>query len=110
MAMTEDLTAFFNTDEFAVQTTLAGVVVRGIFDNANVLSEVGGAGMASTQPTLTLPTADLPGSVITSLQEYIYEPTSAMDLLMAINLTTYKVVAHEPDGTGISVLLLEVAA
>lgn len=110
MAMTEDLSAFFNPSEFAVQTTLAGVAVRGIFDNAYQLAEVGGAGMACTQPTLTLPTAEVPERVITTLREYIYEPTNPIDLLMEVNGTTYKVVAHEPDGTGVSVLLLEVAA
>lgn len=96
MAMTEDLTAFFSTAEFAVQTTLAGVVVRGIFDNAYVLADVGGAGMACTQPTLTLSTASVPASPV--------------GLPLVVGSAQYLITAHEPDGTGISVLLLEAAA
>ena len=106
MAFVEDLTAFFNADEFAVQTTLAGVVVRGIFDNAYQLADVGGAGMAGTQPTLTLPTAQIPPVVIDWFRHYA-EPFDPSDLHLQIAGATYKAVAHEPDGTGVSLLLLE---
>lgn len=106
MAMTEDLTAFFSAAEFAVQTTLAGVVVRGIFDNAYQLADVGGAGMDSTQPTLTLPTAQIPPVVRDWFLHYA-EPFDLADLQMQIAGATYKAVAHEPDGTGVSLLLLE---
>lgn len=106
MAFVEDLTAFFNADEFAVQTTLAGVTVRGIFDNAYALADVGGAGMASTQPTLTLPTAQIP-LIVLDWFRYYATPFDPADLQMQIAGATYKVVAHEPDGTGVSLLLLE---
>ena len=106
MAFTEDFTAFFNTDEFAVSTTLAGVVVRGIFDNAYALGDVGGSGMASSQPTFTLPTASVPPRVIDWFR-YFNEPFDPLNLRVDINGTAYQVVAHEPDGTGISVLVLQ---
>ena len=89
-----------------VETTLAGQVVRGIFDNAYQLADVGGAGMASTQPTLTLPTAQIPPVVIDWFRHYA-EPFDPADLHMQIAGATYKAVAHEPDGTGVSLLLLE---
>jgi len=89
-----------------VETTLAGVVVRGIFDNAYALADVGGAGMASTQPTLTLPTAQIPPVVIDWFRHYA-EPFDLADLQLQIAGGTYKAVAHEPDGAGVSLLLLE---
>lgn len=89
-----------------VETTLAGVVVPGIFDNAYQLADVGGAGMAGTQPTLTLPTALIPPIVLDWFRFYA-EPFDPADLVMQLNGAAYKVVAHEPDGTGVSLLLLE---
>lgn len=107
MAMLEDLTVFFSADEFAVQTVLAGVEIQGIFDSAYTLADVGGVGMAGTQPSLTLPTASIPAYVVDWFL-YFPDPFNALDLLMTINGTVYKAVAHEPNGTGISVLWLEV--
>jgi hypothetical protein len=109
MAFVEDLTVFFNTAEFAISTTLAGVAVQGIFDNSYVQGDVGGAGMASSQPTLTLPTASVPPRVIDWFR-YFNEPFDPVDLRMAINGTVYQIVAHEPDGQGVSILVLEKVA
>lgn len=93
MAMVEDLTAFFQLADFAVDATLAGLPVVGIFDLAYQLGNVGGTGMASTAPVFTLSTASVPASPI--------------GLTMVVNLISYIVAAHEPDGTGISLLMLE---
>ena len=79
--------------DFGVDATLAGQAVRGIFDNGFSLGDVGMAGMAGTQPVLTLPTASVPAS-----------PVGAAAV---VNTVSYVVAAHEPDGTGISRLLLE---
>lgn len=95
MAFTEDLTAFFSTDEFASDATLGGVAVRGIFDKAYQLADVGGAGMTSTQPVFTLPSSSVPASVT--------------GLPLVIGGATYTVVLSEPDGTGVTQLLLEKA-
>lgn len=92
--MVEDFAPFFA--DFAVQAVVGGVSVRGIFDNAYALGAVGLAGVSATQPTLTVPTAALPG-----------EPVGQA---ATIGAADYTVVAHEPDGTGLSRLLLEEAA
>lgn len=91
---TENLDTFFG--EFGSDATLAGVPVRGVFDNASALGAVGFSGMAGTQPTYTLPTASITGE--------------AVGQTMVINAATYTVAAHEPDGTGVSRLFLEVAS
>ena len=92
----EDTTAFFDTTTgFAQAATVGGASVAVIFDNANALGSVGPFGMASTQPSVTLPTAQVPATPV---------GTSVV-----VGATTYLVAAHEPDGTGISRLILELA-
>jgi hypothetical protein len=92
---TEDLTAFLNPAEFATSVSVGGVLVSAIYDNGYALGNVGGFGMASTQPTLTLATANVPASP---------EGQAAV-----VNGVAYVVASHEPDGTGVSRLLLEKA-
>jgi hypothetical protein len=96
MAFVENLVPFFSTAEFAVDATLNGVAVRGIFDSAYQLGDVGSSGMASTAPVLTLATTDV--------------PSSPVGKSVVVNSISYVVSAHEPDGTGVSLLLLERAA
>lgn len=96
MAFPEDLTPFFNVDDFAVATTLNGAPVKAIFDNNYELGSVGPFGMSGTQPMLTLSTADV--------------PTDPIGKSAVVNGKTYIVAVHQPDGTGVSQLLLEVAA
>ena len=92
----EDLTAFFDaTNGFAQAVTINGSSVSAIFDNANALGSVGPYGVASTQPTLTLPTISVPANPV--------------GLSAVVDAVTYLVAAHEPDGTGVSRLLLEAA-
>ena len=75
--------------------TLAGVpIVRAIFDAAYQLAELSESGMATTAPVLTLPTASVPANVV--------------GLAVVVNGKSFTVVAHEPDGTGISLLMLQV--
>lgn len=96
MAMTEDFTAFFNPAEFAKSVTVGGVAVSAIFDNGYALGSVGLLGMASSQPGITLSTASVPASPV--------------GLPVVVGSAQYLVAAHEPDGTGVSRLLLESAA
>ena len=92
----EDTTAFFDTTTgFAQTATVGGASVAVIFDNASSLGSVGPYGMASTQPSITLPTAQV--------------PSTPVGTTVVVGATTYLVAAHEPDGTGISRLLLESA-
>ena len=90
---TEDLSAFFNTAEFAQPCTLNGAAVSAIFDNGYSVGNVGILGMASSEPTLMLTTASVPASPI--------------GLPVVVNGTNYLVAQHEPDGTGVSRLVLE---
>lgn len=92
---TEDLSAFMNVAEFATTVTLNGVPVSAIFDAAYALGSVGEYGMASSQPMLTLATADVPAAPVGQA--------------VVANGVNYLVAAHEPDGTGLSRLLLEKA-
>ena len=92
---TEDFSAFMNTAEFATSVTLNGVVVPAIFDAAYALGSVGAYGMASNQPALTLASVDVPASPVGKTA--------------VANGVSYTVASHEPDGTGVSRLLLEVA-
>ena len=87
----EDFSAFLT--DFGVSCTVAGQAVQAIFDNGFALGDVGMAGMAGTQPVLTVPTASVPASPVGSAA--------------VVNATNYEVAAHEPDGTGMSRLLLE---
>lgn len=78
-----------------------GAAVPVLFDNAYARADVGGLGMESTQPAVTLATASVPASprgkpvVVTSSVHGVLE---------------FTIARHEPDGTGMSVLLLEEAA
>lgn len=89
----EDLSPFFG--DLAVDATLNGAAVRGIFDAAYSAGEVGPMGIASTQPMLTLPTSSVPDS-----------PVGKTAVVSGVN---YLIAAHEPDGTGLSTLMLELA-
>lgn len=91
---TEDLSIFFG--EFGTSAALAGQSVLGVFDNASALGAAGFVGMAGTQPVFTLPTASITGE--------------AVGQSLVIGAATYTVAAHEPDGTGVSRLILETAA
>ncbi len=88
----EDLSPFFSTTEFADDAMLNGILVRGIFERK--YAEAGaGMGMSSTVPAFTLSTFDV--------------PIDPVGKLLVINSITYAVAVHEPDGTGLSVLILE---
>ena len=77
--------------------------VSGIFDNASALGSVGPYGMASFAPIFTLASASVPPNAI-GLKLVIGEDTETTDAV------TYTIVGTEPDGTGITRLILELAA
>lgn len=85
----EDLATFFTEAVFGSAATLDGVAVKGIFDNAYI--DV--MGIASRSPTFTLPTASVGASTQTSV--------------LVVGGTTYRVTSLQPDGTGVTTLLLE---
>ena len=97
MNFAADMSAFFNPKDFGSSAlTLGGVAVAGIFDAAYQLGDVGGMGMASTGPVITLATAQVPANPV--------------GVAAVVDGVAYTVAAHEPDGTGVSRLLLERAA
>ena len=89
-----------------VTATLIDREVSGIFDDDFDLAAVGLAGMASSRPVWTVPTFKIPPQIANWFL-YFTEPFNALDLNVTLNDTIYKIVAHEPDGTGISRLILE---
>ncbi len=92
MAFAEDLSLFLDADEHAVTVTLDGVQVTGIFERPYL--EV--AGMASTGPAFRCATAAAIGTV--------------QGDTLVFNGDTYEVASVQPDGTGLTRLLLELAS
>ena len=92
MSFVEDLTPFFA--DFGVDATVGGVVVRAIYDEPGIVSPLGGRGSASTQPQITVPSAGLPAS--------LHGAAATVP-----GKGSFTVAAAEPDGTGVTVLLLE---
>ena len=90
----EDFAQFFREAEFSVPVTLpGGSVVQGIFDNGYAQGAVGAAGMATSQPMLTLPSASVPANPV--------------GLVVVVGGVSYTIAQREPDGTGLDVLMLE---
>lgn len=92
MAFTEDLTEFFDTDDFAVPATIGAATVYGIFDNA-YYGIPGEAPITGTQPMFMAASSDLSAVVAGTT--------------LVINSVTYTATgpAHA-DGTGVSVVTL----
>lgn len=80
--------------DFAVDVLVAGVSARGIFDNPSATS-TGGLGLATTSPKLTLPTSLVPAD------------WSGKPVVIAKTSEAFTITDHEPDGTGMSTLILE---
>jgi len=83
-----DLLALFDLDDFAVQVTLNGTTIRAIVDYDDV--EV--MGDFNRWPVLTVRTSDLDA-----------DPHGDS---VVLNGTTYTIVNVDPDGTGVSRLVL----
>lgn len=95
MAFTEDLTPFFDTDDFAVAATYnVSTTVNGIFDNG--FSAAGAdPGVEGSLPSFTCRSADV--------------PSAAHGDTLVISSVSYTVVGVHPDGTGVVVLALSEA-
>lgn len=86
--MDGDLDAMLSTDEFAVVATVGGVTMNGIFDRP-YRETLDTAGYA---PVLWVRTSDASAAVYGSA--------------VTVNATSYTVAAVEPDGTGVTALVL----
>lgn len=96
----------------AVATFASGEQVSGIFDDAHARGDVGMLSMADSRPTFTLLTADIPPAVRNWFVLYVNpdlsdEEPDAVDLRLVLRSATYRVTEHEPDGTGMSTLVLK---
>jgi hypothetical protein len=93
MPFVEDLAAFFA--DFAEPATLAGQAVEVIFDEAyDAAMAIGAGGAAGSAPQVQIRTASVPA------QPY--------DAVLAIpGRGSFRVIGHQPDGTGMSVLILQ---
>lgn len=94
MAITEDFDLYFT--DFGADATLGGQPVRGFFAAPGVVSQVGVHGMATTEPTFTLPTGAL-----------VAVQADPVGLPLVVGGVPYTVAEHQPDGTGISTLVLQ---
>lgn len=102
MALTEDFDVFFNTDDFGVSASFTprtgggATTVKGIFDKEFVAVGDGGqVDIAATDPVFQCKTSDI---------------TAARGGTLVINSVTYNIVVDKPDGTGVSMLILEDAS
>ena len=78
---------------FSTTAYLGGVEILGIFESAYALASVGMAGMASENPVFTTKTSLIGPDVVGQA--------------IVIGDVQYTVAEHQPDGTGISLLVLE---
>ena len=87
---------------------LAGVTVRALFSQIYTPSDIGAAGMARTQSSLSVLPSSVP-PVIMDWLTYGTEPANPSDIEVVIDAITYTIVALEPDSIGMSTLILELA-
>lgn len=94
MAFDEDFSVFFDVDEFGDVLTPGDI--NGIIDREYVELATGRGSIQGYKPTFLAPTADL---LAISLEDHV-----------TINLVSYTVkLKEDPDGTGLTKLILEEA-
>lgn len=94
---TEDLSTFFA--DFGHTANFGAGDVLAFFDDGFERSSVGAFGMTTSQPAITLPSAQVPANPV-GVSVVVTVDGSAVP---------YVVAEAQPDGTGITRLLLEVA-
>lgn len=90
--LTNDLDVFLNSDEFAVDITYQAATIQGIFDAPFSSAVEGEMGIESTLPQVLVKTGDV--------------PNIAHAETMTINSVVYNVIGIQPDGTGMTLILL----
>lgn len=88
MALDEDFAEFMA--DFGVSAKVGATVITGIFDNAE--ADTFGL-VANTRSVLTVATEDI--------------PAAAVGTSVVVNGTTYTIAELQPDGTGITRLMLK---
>lgn len=88
MSINDDLTVYYDTDDFAIAATYNAAAVNGIFNHAYVEVE----GVEGERPVFECAEADVAGI--------------AHGETFTVNATTYTVVGVQPDGTGVVLIIL----
>lgn len=87
-----DLDEFLNNEEFAVEMTIGSNTIYGIFDDEYNAVDLQTGQIAQTEPQIIVKTSDVSGI--------------SLDTEVSINGTTYKIKEIQPDGTGLTTLIL----
>ena len=90
----DDLTIMINTDEFALDITVKGNPVQAIFDNAFFGLSMEGDTVAVTKPQCMVKTSDIAAFSVVQGDAVV------------VNSVNYKVETPQPDGTGVTTLIL----
>ena len=90
--LTNDLDVFLNSDEFAVDVTYLAGTIQGIFDAPFKSAVEGEMGIESTLPQVLVKTSDVASAV--------------HGQTMTINSVVYQISGIQPDGTGMTSILL----
>lgn len=87
-----DLDTFLDTDEFGVEVAYGSGIIKGIFDNVFIADQQGEVDVETLQPQVTVKTSDVSGI--------------AQGDTMTIDSVDYNVIGIQPDGTGLTNILL----
>ncbi len=90
--MESDLDEFLNNSEFAKDITYKSATITGIYDNAYAVSALDGDAVETLTPQALVKTSDVTGIV--------HGDT------MTIDAVVYNVISSQPDGTGLTVVIL----
>lgn len=83
----------------AVASFAGGAAKAGIYEDAYQTGQVGGNGMASSQPAITVASSDVPSNPVGTSLVVTYAGTDM----------PFTISAAQPDGAGLTVLLMEAA-
>jgi hypothetical protein len=90
--LTTDLDIFLNSNEFAVDVTYQSATIKGVFDAPFESAVEGEMGIESTLPQVLVKTSDVASAV--------------HGQTMTINSVVYQIIGIQPDGTGMTLILL----
>ncbi len=90
--LTDDLDIFLDDNEFAANVILNSVTIQGIFDNEFLEAVEGEMGVETTIPQVMVKSSDIASAV--------HGDT------MTINSVVYNIIGIQPDGTGMTLILL----
>lgn len=90
--LTNDLTFFLDNEEFAVDVLYNAATIQGIFDDEFTSGADDGVGVETTVAQVLVKTSDV--------------ASAAQGETMTINTVDYNIIGIQPDGTGLTLILL----